>query len=306
MQRDKKGKFVKGHQVPKEWRKIVSEAKKGKHPKTEFKKGHKPIFTKERNMKISKALTGIKRSEETKQKMRKPKSLEARRKMSERLKEDYKTGRRIPPWTDKKRSKETIKKITETRKRLFKEGKLVSWNKDKKTGKLTTDHKKKISKGVKKHLPSTAFKRGDKHTKIWKENMRQILLEKWQNPEFVEERLKTFKFRPNKPEKLLMELIKKNNLPFNYTGDGEIWFRGKTMSFNPDFLSKNPKHIIEVFGDYWHNRKDMEKRDKERLETYAKYGYKTLVIWEHELTTNKYGKTLSKQEIINKIKVFIN
>jgi G:T-mismatch repair DNA endonuclease (very short patch repair protein) len=52
---------------------------------------------------------------------------------------------------------------------------------------------------------------------------------------------------------------------------------------NPDFLSKNPKHIIEVFGDYWHRRKDMMARDKKRFTTYASLGYKTLVIWEHEL-----------------------
>ena len=88
---------------------------------------------------------------------------------------------------------------------------------------------------------------------------------------------------PNKPERLLIDLIEKNNLPFNYVGDGKIWFKGETQSFNPDFLSKNPKHIIELFGDYWHSLPEKKVVDKERLETYHKLGYKTLVIWEHEL-----------------------
>jgi len=103
----------------------------------------------------------------------------------------------------------------------------------------------------------------------------------------------------NKVENKLKNILEKNNLPFNYVGNGKIWFRGETQAFNPDFLSKNPKHIIELFGDYWHNREDMKLRDKERLETYSKYGYKTLIIWEHELNN------LSTIKIVNKIKEFI-
>ena len=107
------------------------------------------------------------------------------------------------------------------------------------------------------------------------------------------------KIKPNKPEIILKNLIEQNNLSFNYVGDGHIWFRGENHSFNPDFLSKNPKHIIEVFGDYWHNREDAKIRDIERLKTYSKYGYKTLIIWEHEL------KELSELDIVNKIGGFI-
>ncbi len=121
----------------------------------------------------------------------------------------------------------------------------------------------------------------------------------WQDNEYRERQLKAqkrgAKIRPNKPEKNMIDLIQKNNLPFNYVGSGNIWFRGKTMSFNPDFLSKNPKYIIELFGDYWH--RNTQKKDKERLATYSKYGYKTLVIWEHELKNTP--------QVVNKIKEFI-
>ena len=106
-----------------------------------------------------------------------------------------------------------------------------------------------------------------------------------------------YNLKPTKPEKLIIDLIKENNLPFNYMGDGKIWFRGENHFFNPDFLSKNPKCIIEVYGDYWHNTLKEIKKHQERLQTYSKYGYKTLIIWEHELKNptqviekiNKFG-----------------
>ncbi len=112
--------------------------------------------------------------------------------------------------------------------------------------------------------------------------------------------------KPNKPEKLMIKLIKENNLPFNYVGDGAIWFRGEGHAFNPDFLSKNPKHIIEIYGDYWHNRADVKLRDTGRIKVYSSYGYKTLVIWEHELfNCPGLGKPLEEEQIVNKIIEFL-
>lgn len=119
----------------------------------------------------------------------------------------------------------------------------------------------------------------------------------WQNLNYRNKQipmiLKGLNFRPTKPEKILNEIIEKNNLPFNYVGDGKVILGG----FNPDFLSKNPKYIIEVFGDYWHNLPNNVKKDKRKLEAYSKYGYKTLVIWEHELR--------DINQVLNKIKEFI-
>jgi len=103
--------------------------------------------------------------------------------------------------------------------------------------------------------------------------------------------------KPTKPEKIMIEIIKKNNLPFNYVGNGKIWFKGFKTMFNPDFLSKNPKYIIEVDGDYWHNLPNVKQKDERRIKTYFKYGYKTLIVWEHELK--------NKEQVINKIKGFI-
>jgi very-short-patch-repair endonuclease len=110
------------------------------------------------------------------------------------------------------------------------------------------------------------FKKGHKESKEMKQKR-------------IKATLKAIKIKPNLPEKQMIQIVKLNNLPFNYVGDGKIIIGG----FNPDFLSKNPRHIIEVFGDYWHNRKEIKRRDERRLNAYASLGYKPLIIWEHEL-----------------------
>jgi len=94
-------------------------------------------------------------------------------------------------------------------------------------------------------------------------------------------KLKIWKKSKNKPEKKLQKLLNKI-VPneYKYVGDGEIIID----SFCPDFINyNNQKKIIELYGDYWHNRKEVIKRDKRRLKIYKQYGYQTLIIWENEL-----------------------
>jgi len=86
---------------------------------------------------------------------------------------------------------------------------------------------------------------------------------------------------PNKTEQLLDKFIKLT-LPkeYKFVGNGKVIIDG----FNPDFININgKKKIIELYGDYWHNLPGYMERDKRRLKSYKKYGYKTLIIWEHEL-----------------------
>jgi G:T-mismatch repair DNA endonuclease (very short patch repair protein) len=82
--------------------------------------------------------------------------------------------------------------------------------------------------------------------------------------------------KPNNPERILINILP--NL-FLYVGNGSVIIDG----FNPDFINEQNKKIIEMYGDYWHNRKCSIQRDKIRLQTYKRHGYKTLIIWEHEL-----------------------
>jgi len=108
---------------------------------------------------------------------------------------------------------------------------------------------------------------------------------RWQKKEYREKMIratmKSLNLKPNKSEQRLNNLLNKL-LPkkYRFVGDGQIILGG----FNPDFINcNNQKKIIELYGDYWHNKSDIKKRDKRRLKTYKKYGYKTLIIWEHEL-----------------------
>ena len=101
------------------------------------------------------------------------------------------------------------------------------------------------------------------------------------------------KFKPNKPEKIMIKLLD-FYFPdeWKYVGDGKIWF----ARFNPDFINCNgKKSIIELFGDYWHQTSEAIENDKKRIDTYKKYGYNTLVIWESELKdTNLVLRKLNK------------
>jgi G:T-mismatch repair DNA endonuclease (very short patch repair protein) len=62
---------------------------------------------------------------------------------------------------------------------------------------------------------------------------------------------------------------------FHYCGNGELIIGGKS----PDFVSKKRKTLVELFGDYWHRGED----PRPRIRYFAKYGYRTLVVWEREL-----------------------
>jgi G:T-mismatch repair DNA endonuclease (very short patch repair protein) len=112
--------------------------------------------------------------------------------------------------------------------------------------------------------------------------------------------LKGQNIRPNNPETFINNILKDNCLTMKYTGDGSFWIAG----FNPDFVDNVNKKIIELFGDYWHNRPESITRDNIKIQAYEKEGYKTLVIWEHEIQ-DRHGIPLKDtKEAENKIKVF--
>ncbi len=90
--------------------------------------------------------------------------------------------------------------------------------------------------------------------------------------------------RPNIQEKKLQQLIEELNLPYKYTGNGTAVINNCI----PDFVNVNgQKKCIEMFGDYWHGEKLTGRSNKEeeeyRKNIFAEHGYKTLIIWEHEL-----------------------
>ena len=119
----------------------------------------------------------------------------------------------------------------------------------------------------------------------YKNLQRKISRERWKNPEFKEKMIKIFlkslHQKPNKPEQFLNQILQ-DNFPneFKFVGDGSVIIEG----FNPDFINCNGKKlIIELFGEYHHNLPKNIETDKRKLNTYDKYGYKTLIIWSLEL-----------------------
>ncbi|KKL52409.1 hypothetical protein LCGC14_2285770, partial [marine sediment metagenome] len=95
------------------------------------------------------------------------------------------------------------------------------------------------------------------------------------------------KCQPSRPSTLEKQVEAILNIHFPnewlYTGDGRITIEG----YKPDFTNVNGKKlIIEAAGRHWHDP-DYASR---RAETFAKFGYKTLVIWD----TDDNGKRLKK------------
>jgi len=110
----------------------------------------------------------------------------------------------------------------------------------------------------------------------WSKQMK----ENWKNKDFrqlmISKSIRSQKKSLNKCESLLFSVLPNN---FVYSGDGSTIIDG----FNPDFIDKRKKLIIEHYGDYWHNLPEWKERDKRRLVSYKNAGYKLLVVWEHEL-----------------------
>lgn len=88
---------------------------------------------------------------------------------------------------------------------------------------------------------------------------------------------------PNFPERILNDLLEQYfPKEWKYVGNYQVWF-GR---HNPDFMNINGrKLLIEVFGDYWHDPIAWPNKmtSMELIEYYAKFGFKCLVLWEHEL-----------------------
>ncbi len=123
----------------------------------------------------------------------------------------------------------------------------------------------------------------------YKNKQRQSSLLRWLNPEYRDKVFKAqrigMNIKPNKPEMALMNIL--DNLyprEWEYTGDGSFIMGG----LNPDFVNVNgKKQVIELFGDYYHNpelrKVDYKRTELGRIMIFNSYGYKTLVVWEHEL-----------------------
>lgn len=236
----------------------------------------------------------------------------------------FKEGKIIHPNTGKKIPEKQIEKRLDTIKRKY--GKLKAWNKNLqgkeylkhyKEGKVWNDGLTKedprVAKNVEKRTKSVLERgslRGKNHPMYGKtkenskwarrnsERMKKNNPNKngrlWKIPEYREKVKKSMNLKPNKSEKIIINIIKENNFPFKYVGDFSYWIE----NFNPDFISTNgDKKIIEFNGTHWHDMEEHRERDRRKLIIYKKNNYELLIIESPELK--------NPIQIINKIKNFI-
>lgn len=133
------------------------------------------------------------------------------------------------------------------------------------------------------------------------EKVRQAALRQWQNPvtrERIVQALLNMR-SPNKQE-LQLQAVLDSHFPneWKFVGNGQLIIAGLC----PDFVNVNGKKlIIEFFGKYWHskvNPKYNESCNEDyRIQAFAKFGYKTLVIWDNELS--------NESELMDKIIVWL-
>ncbi len=129
---------------------------------------------------------------------------------------------------------------------------------------------------------------GLKNTPEAKANMSRAQKKVWQRPGFAAAQQGRMKrgqaVRPTGPERVVWEVLDQT-FPgeWAYVGDGSVVIDG----LFPDFIHEDGQRlIIEVFGDYWHREDVAPYRgtEKGRIEAFAAEGYRTLVIWESQLT----------------------
>jgi len=137
-----------------------------------------------------------------------------------------------------------------------------------------------------KHLPAEEQPMfGKKKPKQWIEKYRQTNLERYgvENPGVLA------KLSPRSEKEKMLE----NMLP-DYEPNKRV---GK---YKPDYVNSRTKHIIEVYGDYWHCNpktfsenfyhnqlkkfaKEKWQEDNERVKYLESLGYKVTIIWESDL-----------------------
>ena len=167
-------------------------------------------------------------------------------------------------WLGKKMPPELCRKFSQIRK-----GKKFSEN-----------HKARISQALREwtdmhpeHLGEIRVLANKALRSLWKDPSRR--------DDLAEKIIKGCHKRPTKPEKQLGEMLQ-TVCPneYRYVGDGQVIINGKI----PDFANCNgQKKLVEMFGSYWHRGQDPQIR----INAFRKFGFDTLVVWEHELKQPK-------------------
>jgi len=124
--------------------------------------------------------------------------------------------------------------------------------------------------------------------------------DRFNDPEFQKKFWESCERHPNSLEVKMIYLLKEMNLEnFEFVGDfrEDGWIGG----YNPDFLNRKDKKIIETNGSFWH--KNLVKV-KDRIKTFGDCGYETLIVWDKEF--KNLPRLKSKIELFAKMKLETN
>lgn len=235
-------------------------------------------------------------------------------------------------WDMSERGKENIRKATlkyfekhpDERKRLFQKGenniaklpkirekiKKRHWSRTKVINPPMLGRKRPdVTKRMRERNPMSNPESKKKYllvvrSSVYKKKRSTALKKMWGNSEFkervIKRTLKALFKRPTKLEQKYVFFFNKYSLPLAYCGNGSLIIDGK----NPDFYENNGKKIcIEVAnkkqkmvrsrGKY----KSWQEYEQQRIEHFAKYNWKCLVLWQDELK--------NEEVLLDKIKNFM-
>lgn len=128
------------------------------------------------------------------------------------------------------------------------------------------------------------------------------------DPDFMKKRMKGLHNGLTKPEKTVLNVIEKNNLPFKYVGDGEEI----VGTFNPDFIHKEARKVIEVFGRAFHDPEasfftiDWKRQPEGRREVFKQHGYECLILWDDELDSEDFILSSINEFAVGNVDVDLN
>jgi len=277
--------------------------------------------TKENRRNISLSHTGFKQSEESKKKtsdaLKGNKNglgykftPEQKKQTTERRKKEYRTGRRVAFWENKKMSKEHKEKI-----RLSSIGKNLGKKRTKeqkrrmslsKIGCHHTEETKNKIRNNAKNNPQFGMK-NKKHSIITKQKQSKIRLDKINKYGFLvsdETREKISQANKGKKKnkiwmKKFLERRKTMIIPkkdtsieikvqdflnkLNVKFITHLYIKEIKHSYQCDVFIPSRKLIIECDGDYWHSFKKQKIKDKIRTKELQNVGFEVIRLWEHEI-----------------------
>jgi very-short-patch-repair endonuclease len=157
--------------------------------------------------------------------------------------------------------------------------------------------KDKISIASKQHWEDDTYRKSVSDG--IKKTFSEFTPEQWRNR--LMKLMQSLHAKPNKIEKTIGNILD-TLFPgeYKYVGGGDLIIDRKC----PDFVNVNgQKKLIEVYGDYWHRNDNPQ----DRIDTFAAFGYSTLVLWEHEIYDNiELVANRIRDFHLNKTAIYVN